>query len=166
MKNKFLFTLILFAVAANAACGGADATANQTAVVNHNGAASAANAANKKPDPPKNAQTPFEKALFSIRVGDFDQVLVFKRKDNGEFTEADKEFLRANQPTEPGRTINRWVRCDDGKCFIAGTNFPFTRENLVALQSRFDVKDYSQSNDGADVTLPEPANNQANANTK
>lgn len=134
---------------------------NQSAVApaptNENSAAgTSANAnASKKPELlPKNPQTPFERALFSIRVEDFEQVLVFRRKDGGAFTEEDKDFLRKNQEQNVDRRVNRWIACDDGKCFIAGTNFEFSRENLVALQNRFDIKDYSKSNEPAELVLP------------
>jgi hypothetical protein len=135
---------------------------NQSAVApaptNENRAASTNTNAEKKPELlPKNPQTPFERALFSIRVEDFEQVLVFRRKDGGAFTEEDKDFLRKNQEQNVDRRVNRWIACDDGKCFIAGTNFEFSRENLVALQNRFDIKDYSKSNEPAELVLPPAA---------
>lgn len=139
---------------------------NQTAV-NENRAANK-NVSNK-PEPPKNLNTPFDKALFSVRVADFDQVLVFRRKDGGDFNNADKDFLRQNSPNAPEQNVNRWIRCDDGKCYIAGTNFDFSRANLIALQNRFEVKDWSKG-DGVDVVLPPEkdltTNTNANANKK
>jgi hypothetical protein len=121
---------------------------------------------NLKPEPPRNAQTPFEKALFSVRVGDFDQVLVFRRRDGGTFTSDDKQFLRDNSQSEQGREVNRWAQCEDGKCFIAGTNFKFTRANLTALQTRFDIKDLSQGNNEVDVILPPEPSAPKNENPK
>jgi len=126
------------------------------------GGAAETNAANtnakqlnsNKPEPAKNAVTPFEKALFSVRVGDFDQVLVFRRTDGAVFTREDKDFLRQNSPNEPGRNVNRWSACEDEKCYIAGTNVKFTREQLKALMKRFDVKDLSESDNPKEITLP------------
>ncbi len=142
-------------------CGGN----NSGASANDNSAVAKTNV-NLKPEPARNAQTPFEKALFSVRVADFDQVLVFRRRDGGVFTSEDKQFLRNNSKSEQGREINRWAQCDDEKCFIAGTNFKFTRANLVAMQSRFDVRDLSQSDDGVDVVLPPDAPTNENSNKK
>ena len=121
---------------------------------------------NLKPEPLRNAQTPFEKALFSVRVGDFDQVLVFRRRDGGKFTSEDKQFLRDNSRSEQGREVNRWAQCEDEKCFIAGTNFKFTRANLTALQTRFDIKDLSQGDNEVDVVLPADAPAPKNENPK
>ena len=142
-------------------CGGGN---SETAANDNSAVANTANA-NLKPEPPRNAQTPFEKALFSVRVGDFDQVLVFRRRDGGVFTSEDKQFLRNNSQSEQGREVNRWAQCEDEKCFIAGTNFKFTRANLIALQSRFDIKDLSQSDDGVDVVLPAETPVPKNTNT-
>lgn len=141
-------------------CGG-----NDSATIANSESSGASKNANVKPEPPKNPQTPFEKALFSVRVGDFDQVLVFRRRDGGVFTDEDKQFLRNNQPREQGREVNRWAQCEDEKCFVAGTNFKFSKGNLTALQSRFDVKDYS-AGDGVEVVLPEETPKNENTENK
>lgn len=161
MKTFFYFCLI-GAVLFSSGCGGGE-TDSATSVGN-NSTATNTNA-NFRPAPPKNPQTPFENALFSVRVGDFEQVLVFRRRDGAIFTSDDKRFLRNNSPDEQGREVNRWTQCSDEKCFVAGTNFKFTRANLIALQNRFDVKDYSIG-DGVDVVLPEENLVPKNENTK
>lgn len=158
---KTLIYLCLVGTILFSGCAGAD---NSATSANNNSAAANINA-NFRPEPPKNPQTPFENALFSVRVGDFEQVLVFRRRDGGAFTDEDKNVLRSNSPAEQGREVNRWTKCEDEKCFVAGTNFKFTRANLLALQNRFDVKDYS-TGDGVDVILPEDAPAPKNENTK
>lgn len=149
LNSYFSLCFCAFVVLFAFGCGG-----NQTATTVNENRATISNNANAKPEPPKNPQTPYEKALFTVRVEPFDQVLVFRRRDGGVFTKEDKDFLRENSPNHPGRNVNRWVQCEDEKCFIAGTNFEFTRENLVALQSRFEVKDLSRSDAGEEITLP------------
>lgn len=153
MRTSFYLCFIgaaLFSVG----CGGASETVSQNTNANRTSVA-VNGSASDKPEPQKNPSTPFEKALFNVRVGDFEQVLVFRRKDGGKFTEEDKEFLRQNSPNSPDKNVNRWTACDDGTCFVAGTNNEFTRENLIALQSRFDAKDYSKGDQPADVVLPQ-----------
>lgn len=147
----FYLSLIITASCLISACGGSSNSAEVTSAnTNLNGNSNA----NLKPEPPKNPQTPFEKALFSIRVGDFEQVLVFERKDKNVLTKEDKDFLRANSPNEIGREVNRWAVAEDNKQALAGTNFRFTNEQIAALQKRFDVKDYS-AGDGVDINLEE-----------
>lgn len=156
---------VLSAIFVTANCGGSSAPVQTS---ENNAAIGNANAANARPEPPKNASTPLEKALFTVRVENFEQVLVFERKDRGEFSEDDRQFLRENSPNALDRNVNRWVRCDDGKCFVAGTNNEFSRENLIALQNRFSVRDFTRSNEGAPLVLPPaetPAQTQNN-NTK
>jgi hypothetical protein len=157
--KTFFYVCVIGTVLFSFACGGGN-----SAPANANSSTANTNVS-LKPEPQRNAQTPFEKALFSVRVGDFDQVLVFRRRDGGTFTSEDKQFLRNNSQNEQGREVNRWTQCEDEKCFIAGTNFKFTRANLVALQSRFDVKDLSQSDNGVDVVLPPETPKNENKNT-
>lgn len=162
MKTIF-YTCLISMVLFSFGCGGN----NSATPTDDNSVVAKANAnVNLKPEPPRNAQTPFEKALFSVRVGDFDQVLVFRRRDGGRFTSEDKQFLRNNSKSEQGREVNRWAECEDEKCFIAGTNFKFTRANLLALQSRFDIKDLSQNDNEVDVVLPADAPAPKNENSK
>lgn len=153
--RKFFYLCVIFTALFSFGCGGSTTeTVNQPQNTNRAIVVGDVNAVNK-PEPQKNPQTPFEKALFNVRVGDFEQVLVFRRKDGGKFTEEDKEFLRQNSPNAPDKNVNRWAACDDGTCFVAGTNNEFTRENLIALQNRFDAKDYSKGDQPAEVTLPQ-----------
>ncbi|HEY0004675.1 MAG TPA: hypothetical protein VGB17_07660 [Pyrinomonadaceae bacterium] len=84
-------------------------------------------------------QTPFEKDLQYVRNGQFNYIFVFARKDQRAFEKDDIAYLKANSPQE----TNQWVRTDEGRRIIAGTNFEFTPENLEALRQRFNVEDYS-----------------------
>ena len=151
MKQTTILILIIGAAICATACGEAETTnanvGNQSAAnVNAKSAVES-----NKPEPPQNATTPFEKALFSVRVGYFEQVLSFERKDGAKLTRADKDFLRANSPNAADRNVNRWTVSDDDKAALAGTNFKFTPENIAALKTKFTIKDYSMSNEGAEI---------------
>jgi hypothetical protein len=95
---------------------------------------SAQSASTPRPSP----KTPFEQDVQYVRDGQFTYIMVFSRKDGGVFDKDDVDYLKANSP---GQT-NQWVRTDDGRRVIAGTNFEFTPENLDALRKRFNVEDY------------------------
>ena len=133
------------------ACGEAETTNANIGNQSSTNANANAKVEPDKPEPPQNATTPFEKALFSVRVGYFDQVLSFERKDGAKLTRADKDFLRANSPNTFDRNVNRWTVSDDDKAALAGTNFKFTPENIAALKTKFIIKDYSTSNEGAEI---------------
>lgn len=124
-------------------------SSNVAATTNQNSNASAS----QKPEPPKNPTTPFEKALFNVRVGDFEQVLVFSRPDGGVLTTDDIEFFKAHTENEQGREINRRLKSDDNKFIVAGTNFLFKTEQLAALQQQFNIRDYTSSNEGRELDL-------------
>lgn len=81
----------------------------------------------------------FETRLKAIKNADFAYIFVFRRKDGGEFTAEDKQFLRTAAQPEP----NRWEVPGDKKAVIAGTNFPFPEEVLQNLRTRFNVEDHS-----------------------
>jgi hypothetical protein len=85
------------------------------------------------------AQTPFEQDLQYVRNGQFNYILVFSRKDNNAFDKDDISYLKANSPKE----TNQWVRTEQGRRIIAGSNFEFTQEHMDALRQRFNVEDYS-----------------------
>ncbi len=74
-----------------------------------------------------------------MRDGQFSYMYVFARQDNGPLDKDDVAYLKENAPKE----TNMWVRTDDGRRVIAGTNFEFKPENLDALRKRFNVEDYS-----------------------
>lgn len=98
------------------------------------------------PEPPVLGSSPAPKKdelaelLQSVEAGDFTFVYIFRRKDGGVFDKADKQFLRNNAPSG----INRWVKTDDNKIVIAGSNYMFTPEQLANLQNRFSVEDRSK----------------------
>jgi hypothetical protein len=93
-------------------------------------------AAQARPTPPR---TDFEQKLQYVRDGQFTYMYVFSRPDNAALDKDDVVYLKENAPRE----TNMWVKTDDGRRVIAGTNFEFTPENLDALRKRFNVEDYS-----------------------
>jgi hypothetical protein len=88
--------------------------------------------------PAPSPRTPFEQDVQYVRDGQFTYIMVFSRKDGGVFDKEDVNYLKANSP---GQT-NQWLKTDEGRRVIAGTNFEFTPENLDALRQRFNVEDY------------------------
>jgi hypothetical protein len=88
---------------------------------------------------PASQQTAFERDLDYVRTGQFAYVLVFSRKDGAEFSNDDIVYLKANSPPE----TNQWVKTDEGKRVIAGTNFEFKQEQLDALGKRFGIENLS-----------------------
>lgn len=88
------------------------------------------------------ASTPlsaFEQDLNYVRQGQFTHVYVFARRDGGVMNTEDVDYLKANSPSE----TNMWVRTDEGRRIIAGTNFAFKPEHFDALNKRFNIEDYS-----------------------
>jgi hypothetical protein len=98
----------------------------------------ATNSAQNASTPTPSPRTPFEQDVQYVRDGQFTYIMVFSRKDGGIFDKDDVAYLKANSP---GQT-NQWVKTDEGRRVIAGTNFEFTPENLDALRQRFNVEDY------------------------
>ena len=82
--------------------------------------------------------TEFEQRLKEVRDGHFQYVWVFRRLDGKEFTSEDSEILRTNAP----RVVD-WIGTSDRKTYIAGSNFPIAPANLLALQKRYRIEDYS-----------------------
>ena len=82
--------------------------------------------------------TGFEKDLQFVRNGRFAYVWIFSRKDGKPLDAEDGNFLRTNAPQ-----VVDWVRTDEGKKVIAGTNFNLEEGNLTALRKRFIVEDYT-----------------------
>ena len=91
------------------------------------------------PATPAKPQTDFERDLDYVRKGQFTYVFIFSRKDGAAFTPDDINYLKANSPQE----TNQWIRTDNGRRVIAGTNFEFKQEHFDALNKRFNVEDYS-----------------------
>lgn len=88
--------------------------------------------------PESTPATEFEQKLKDVRDAHFQYVWVFTRLDGKEFTSEDSSILHTNAPK-----VVDWIGMDDKKKFIAGSNFPIDPKNLLALQKRFKVEDYS-----------------------
>ena len=84
---------------------------------------------------PKSA---FERDLQFIRNGNFTYVWVFSRADGKPIDKEDADFLRQNAPQ-----VIDWVKTDDGKRVIGGTNFDLEQGGMPALRKRFVVEDYT-----------------------
>jgi len=84
-------------------------------------------------------QTPLERDLDYVRLGQFTYMFVFSRKDGGVFTSEDISYLKSNSPKE----TNQWVSSDGGRRVIAGTNFEFKQEHFDALSKRFQIANYT-----------------------
>ena len=82
--------------------------------------------------------TEFEQRLKEVHDAHFRHTWVFTRLDGKEFTSEDSEILRTNAP----RVVD-WIGLEDKKTYIAGSNFPIAPANLVALQKRYKIEDYS-----------------------
>jgi hypothetical protein len=82
--------------------------------------------------------TQFEKDLKFVQNGQFTYVWVFSRKDGMTLDKDDADYLRKNAPQ-----VVDWVGTDEGKKFIAGTNFDLETGNMDLLKKRFVVEDYS-----------------------
>lgn len=73
-----------------------------------------------------------------VRGSHFKYVWVFTRLDGQKFTKEDADVLRKYAPK-----VVDWVSVDDGKQFIAGSNFEIEPAQMVALKKRFKLEDYS-----------------------
>lgn len=124
MKILCLIILTLFL----AGCGGSK---NET-VSNTTASASPAPSVQSTP------QTEFEKDLQFIRNGQYSYVWIFARKDGKPLDADDSNFLRTNAPQ-----VVDWVKTDQGKKVIAGTNFNLEEGNMSLLKKRFVVEDYT-----------------------
>jgi hypothetical protein len=121
------FCLLLFAMLL-AGCGGSK---NET-VSNTTPAASPAPTVQSTP------LTEFERDMQFIRNGGFSYVWIFSRKDGKPLDAADSNLLRTNAPQ-----VMDWVKTDQGRKVIAGTNFNLEEGNLAVLRKRFVVEDYT-----------------------
>lgn len=129
MRNS-VFTIILFVSALSLTVfSGCQRSTNQSADEE-------ATPASTSPEPTPRDQ--FERDLQYVRRGRFTHIWVFSRKDGKAFDKADGEFLRAKAP----RVVD-WVGTDEGKRFIAGSNFDIEPAMMDALRKRFKVEDYS-----------------------
>ena len=124
MKSLCLIILTLFL----AGCGGSkNETASDTTAV-----------ASPAPSVQSTPQTEFEKDLQFIRNGQYSYVWIFSRKDGKPLDADDSNFLRTNAPQ-----VVDWVKTDQGKKVIAGTNFNLEEGNMSLLKKRFVVEDYT-----------------------
>jgi hypothetical protein len=124
MRNLCIVLLALFL----AGCGGS----NDETVSNSSPPAS------PKPSVQSTPLTEFEKDMQFIRNGRFTYVWIFSRKDGKVLDAADSNFLRTNAPQ-----VVDWVKTDQGRKVIAGTNFNLEEGNLSVLRKRFVVEDYT-----------------------
>lgn len=132
MRNS-LFTLVLFvSVLSLTVLSGCKRSANQSS----EGASTESSTTQSSPEPtPRNE---FERDLQYIRRGHFKYVWLFSRKDGAVLNAADGDFLRANAPG-----VVDWVGTDEGKRFLAGSNFDIEPARMEALRKKFKVEDYS-----------------------
>lgn len=80
----------------------------------------------------------FERALQFIRNGGYAYVWVISRPDGKPLDVDDANFLRKTAPQ-----VVDWVKTDDGKRAIGGTNFDLEQGGMPALRKRFVVEDYT-----------------------
>ena len=90
------------------------------------------------PFPTTSPKSAFERDLQFIRNGNFTYVWVFSRADGKPIDKEDADFLRQNAPQ-----VIDWVKTDDGKRVIGGTNFDLEQGGMPALRKRFVVEDYT-----------------------
>ncbi|MBA3439575.1 MAG: hypothetical protein H0T92_06880 [Pyrinomonadaceae bacterium] len=83
--------------------------------------------------------TAFERDLDYVRKGSFMRVYTIARPDGNPLDAEDIAYLKANTHPE----TNYWIRTDEGRRVIAGTNFNWSTENMQALGKRFTVEDYT-----------------------
>jgi hypothetical protein len=88
--------------------------------------------------PESTPATQFERDLKFIRDGHYTHIWVFSRKDGKELTKEDSASLRTNAPK-----VVDWVTTDGNKKVIGGSNFDIEPTQMVELQKRFKVEDYS-----------------------
>ena len=88
--------------------------------------------------PESTPATEFEQKLKDVREAHFQYVWIFTRLDGKEFTSEDSTILHTNAPK-----VVDWIGMNDKKKFFAGSNFPIDPKNLVGLQKRYKIEDYS-----------------------
>ncbi|HEX5964787.1 MAG TPA: hypothetical protein VFY51_02610 [Pyrinomonadaceae bacterium] len=90
------------------------------------------------PIPTSTPLNDFEEALRFVKNGQFTYIWVFTRKDGKPFDSEDGAIIRAKASQIVDRAMTK-----DGKKFVAGSNFPWEEQNLVELQKRYVIEDYS-----------------------
>ena len=91
-----------------------------------------------QPFPTASPKSDFERALQFIRNGQYSYVWVVSRADGKPLDVDDANFLRQTAPQ-----VVDWVRTDDGKRAIGGTNFDLEQGGMPALRKRFVVEDFT-----------------------
>jgi hypothetical protein len=124
-RNIFVCLLPAVALLFNA-CGGPPTAVNTATSVPTPAAAS--------PSP----VTEFEKDLQYVRNGQYTYIYIFSRKDGKPLDKDDGKFLRTNAPQ-----VVDWVKTDELRKVIGGSNFNLEEGNLAAIRKRFVVEDYS-----------------------
>src|SRR3982751_1194162 len=130
MKDKVVATALLLVLLNSGAC---KKTPTTTANENSN-AVFAASPSKPEPTP----ATAFERDMQYVRNSQFGHVWVFARKDGKPIDKDDAAYLRTNAPQ-----VIDWVKTDDGKRVIAGTNFDLELGGLGLLKKRFVVEDWT-----------------------
>jgi hypothetical protein len=96
--------------------------------------------ANTSPSPTATVkQNTLQDDLKFIENANFQYVYVFRRKDGEKFDSSDVGYLKDNA----NPLTNQWLKSEEGKTVIAGSNFKFDKKMLDALKKRFAVKDLS-----------------------
>lgn len=80
----------------------------------------------------------FDEALRFVKNGQFTYIWVFTRKDGKPFDSTDSDILKAR-----ARQIVDFTMTKDKKRGVGGSNFPFEDVDLVELQKRYVIEDYS-----------------------
>src|SRR5713101_1320043 len=88
----------------------------------------------KKPTP----RSTFEQDLQYIRNSQYTHIWVFARRDGKPFDKEDGDYLHQTAPH-----VLDWVGTDEGKRYIAGSNFDLDPGTWKLLRKRFLVEDYS-----------------------
>ena len=84
-------------------------------------------------------QSSLQDDLKFIENANFQYVYVFRRKDGEKFDSSDVGYLKDNA----NPLTNQWLKSEEGKTVIAGSNFKFDKKMLDALKKRFSVEDLS-----------------------
>lgn len=96
--------------------------------------------ANASPSPTATVkQTTLQDDLKFIENANFQYVYVFRRKDGEKFDSGDVGYLKDNAHPQ----TNQWLKSEEGKTVIAGSNFKFDKKMLDSLKKRFTVEDLS-----------------------
>ncbi len=88
-------------------------------------------------------ETPKVKTLADdlkfIENANFKYVYVFRRIDGEKFSSEDIDYLKYN--AHP--STNQWLKSEESKTIIAGSNFQFNKQMIDNLSKRFKVEDLS-----------------------